>query len=251
MDVRNLLPIPELKNCKKLLCIQPHPDDNEVGAGATIAKLSKEGCDITYLTITDGRMGTLDPNADPIIVANIRKQETNDAAKILGVSSLLAFEYGDGEYIDEKELTKRIVSAIRDVQPEIVMTVDPFLMYEAHPDHRKVGMAVMEACLFSQFPHFYSFGEIKPFKSWIVKGIAFYHTAYPNTFINVDDTWDLKIKSIAAHKSQFSGETLEMYKMYLDLKSRQLAEGRGFTHAEGFKVLTPTHIHANVDAVYC
>lgn len=251
MDIKSLLPIPELEDCKKMLCIQPHPDDNEIGAGATIAKMSKKGCDITYLTVTDGRIGTLDPNIDPTVVANIRKQEINDAAKILGVSSLLAFEYKDAEYIDEKELTMRIVSAIRDVQPDIVMTVDPFLMYEAHPDHRKVGMAVMEACLLSQFPHFYSFGERRPSKTWSVKGIALYFTTYPNTFINVDDVWDLKIKSIEAHKSQFSEETLEMYKIYLDLKSRQLAERMAFTRAEGFKVLTPAHIHANVDAIYC
>lgn len=249
--LKNLLPVPELESCKKLLCIQPHPDDNEVGAGATIAKLVKNGCSITYLTVTDGRIGTMNPEDDPFEVLKTRRNEIRDAAEILGISATLSFDYGDASYIDEKELTSRIVSVIREIQPEIVMTVDPYLPYEAHPDHRKVGMAVAEACLFSAFPHFYSFNEKKTTKVWDVKGIAFYNTAYPNTFINADDTWELKIKSIAAHKSQFGGEYFEMLKMYFDLKSRQLAEGKGFTHAEAFKVLTTSHLHSNVDSIYC
>ena len=130
------------------------------------------------------------------------------------------------------------------------MTVDPFLPYEAHPDHRKAGMAAVEACLFSMFPHFYSYGETQPSRElWTVHGVALYNTAYPNTFINVDDTWNLKIQSISAHKSQFSGQEFEMLKMYFEYKSKQLAKDKGFVYAEGFKVLTPALLHSNVDAI--
>ena len=57
MDLRQYIPFPELMSCESILCIQPHPDDNEIGGGATIAMLAKAGCDITYLTATDGSMG--------------------------------------------------------------------------------------------------------------------------------------------------------------------------------------------------
>lgn len=249
MDIKKFLPLPDILKCKKILCIEPHPDDNEVGAGGTIAKLAKQGCSVTCLVVTDGSMGTKDPCEEPGKVAEKRWTETINAAKILGISSIERFDYKDGTYPDEKELAQKIAGVIRKVEPEIVMTVDPFLPYESHPDHRRVGMASAEACLFSEFPHFHSYGEENPGKMWEVKGVAFYNTAYPNTFINVDDTWDVKFRAIAAHESQFSGEALKLYSMYFDLKSRQLSEGRGYQHAEAFKVLTPLLMHANVDAV--
>lgn len=249
MDMSNILPIPNLKECRNLLCIQPHPDDNEVGAGATIAKLIKKGCLVTYLTVTDGGIGTLDKDNKDIVA--IREKEILDSAKILGVHRTISLGYKDASYPDEKELCSKIVSVIRQVKPEMIMTVDPFLPYEAHPDHRKVGMAAAEASLFSGFPHFYSYGEANPSETWSVKGVAFYNTAYPNIFIDVDETWDLKLLSISAHKSQFSGEILDMYKQYFDIKSREVAGNRGYTHGEAFKVLTPMHLHANVDAINC
>lgn len=249
MDIKQFLPLPDILKCKKILCIEPHPDDNEVGAGATIAKVIKQGCDVTYLVVTDGSMGTTDPGEEPQKVAEKRWEETINAAKILGVSQIKRFDYRDGTYPDEKELTQRIAGVIRELEPEIVMTADPFLPYEVHPDHRRVGMAAAEACLFSTFPHFHSYGEDNPAKMWEVKGVAFYNTANPNTFIDVDDTWNLKFKAIAAHKSQFSKEALKLYSMYFDFKSRQLSDGRGYQHAEAFKVLTPVLMHANVDAM--
>jgi LmbE family N-acetylglucosaminyl deacetylase len=59
MDLKQMLPMPKLEECKSLLCIQPHPDDNEVGAGGTIAKLVRQGCQVTYLTVTDGSKGRM------------------------------------------------------------------------------------------------------------------------------------------------------------------------------------------------
>lgn len=250
MDLKDILKLPKIEKCKNILCIQPHPDDNEVGAGGTIAKLSKLGCRVNYLTVTDGGMGTINPDQSPEELSEIRKSEIRAAADILGVHNLINLDYPDGAFMDEYSLCRKIVAVIRKVKPEFVMTVDPFLPYEAHPDHRKVGMAAAQACLFSLFPHFYSYGETAPCKNtWAVQCVAFYNTAYPNTFIDVDKTWAYKMNAICAHRSQFFGEEFEQLKMYFEYKSMQLAEGRGFTHAEGFKVLTPTMLHANVDAI--
>jgi LmbE family N-acetylglucosaminyl deacetylase len=178
-----------------------------------------------------------------------RRGEAEEAANILGVNKRIFLDYPDAGYVDEKELTQRIVKVIREIEPEFIMTVDPFLPYEAHPDHRRVGMAAAEACLFSAFPNFYSYGEEYMGKSWDVKGVAFYNTAYPNTFIDITDTWDLKIKSIEAHRSQFRGEMFELYKMYFGYKAQELGKNKGFSMAEAFKIFTPMLLHANVDAI--
>ena len=249
MNLKDYLPNPDLEKCESLLCIQPHPDDNEVGAGATIARLARSGCKITYLTVTDGSKGTDDPAISACRMAEIRKKEAVEAGGLLGVDSFRFLDYEDGSYPDEKELCRSIVAVIREVKPQVIMTVDPFLPYEAHPDHRKVGMAAAEACIFSSNIH-YGTGEGAPLQPvWRVEGIAFYATAYPNTFINADDTWDAKINAILTHKSQFDPESFELLKMYFDFKARQYAEGKGFERAGAFKVLAPSYLHMCVDTI--
>jgi LmbE family N-acetylglucosaminyl deacetylase len=242
--------LPDFESCISLLCIQPHPDDNEIGAGATIAKLASNGCRITYLTVTDGRLGSMNPRMKPEKIVEVRKKEVEEAAGILGVASCIFLDYADAGLPAEEELCKSLVSVIRKVQPEFVLTVDPFLPYEAHPDHRRVGMAAAEACIFSQFPHFHLSEDAGPEDIWSVKGVVFHSTAYPNTYINADSTWDLKIKAISAHKSQFDRNTLEGLKQYFDFKARYYAERRGFLRAEALKVLTAAHLHMNVDTIF-
>lgn len=247
MELTDLLSLPKLEDCKSLLCVQPHPDDNEVGAGATIAKLSAKGCKVTYLTVTDGRMGSVDPKQDQTELVSIRKKEVEQSAELLGVSDTIFLNFRDGDYSDEKQLCKSIVAVIRQVKPEIVLTVDPFLPYEFHPDHRKVGMATAQACMFGAFPNFLPDEKTKD--TWAVRGIAFHTTAYPNTFLNVDDTWDLKMKSLSLHKSQFDAASLQRVGYYFDFKARGYAQGKGFTRAEAFKVLSPDCLHMFVDAI--
>lgn len=246
MDIHDILPLPDLEACKSLLCIQPHPDDNEVGAGATIAKLAAAGCKITYLTVTDGSMGSVDPAASPKNIAAVRRKEAQTSAQYLGASECIFLGFPDGSYPDEKLLCESIVRVIRSVKPEMLLAPDPFLPYEAHPDHRRVGMAAAEACLFSQFPGFKT-GEDAA--AYAVKGVAFHSSAYPNTFIGVDKTWDMKLKALAMHESQFPGEMLEKLGMYFYFKAVQYAAGRQCEKAEAFKVLSGDHLHMNVDTI--
>ncbi|MFB4166873.1 PIG-L deacetylase family protein [Virgibacillus sp. JSM 102003] len=61
-EVKTMIPfkIPNPFNMKRTLFIQPHPDDNDIGAGATIAKLVDKGVEVHYLTVTDGGSGSTD-----------------------------------------------------------------------------------------------------------------------------------------------------------------------------------------------
>jgi len=247
MNVTDYIPIPDLDRCSSLLCIQPHPDDNEVGAGATIAKLAAAGCHVTYLTVTDGSKGSSDPDMKPEAMAALRKKEAETSAGILGVTDLRFLGIPDGECPAGDSLRSRIVAVIREVKPEIVMTADPFLPYECHPDHRATGMAAAEACLFSSNVHYDNDGIHTP---WSVAGIAFYGTAWPNAFINVDATWDAKMAALAAHKSQFDPQYLGLLAMYFDSKAREYALDKGFERAEAFKVLAPTYMHMSVDSIH-
>ena len=64
-DIGAMLAPPDILQCKRVLCIQPHPDDNEIGMGGIIAKLASLGCEIHYLTVTNGDMGNRDVTATP------------------------------------------------------------------------------------------------------------------------------------------------------------------------------------------
>jgi N,N'-diacetylchitobiose non-reducing end deacetylase len=244
------LGIPNIENYKRILCIQPHPDDNEVGAGATIAKLAENGCEIYFLTVTDGRLGTSDLSFSVKDLIETRKKEMQNAADFLKVKNVFSLGYRDNIPVGESELAHKIVEIIREVKPQAIMTVDPWLPYESHPDHRKVGMAATEAALFASNPRYPYIDENSAYDTCQIEAMAFYNTAFPNTFVDITGYMDKKLAALAIHKSQFSGETLQLFGAYFTEKAKQLANGKDFEMAEGFKVLTPLHLHCFVDAIH-
>lgn len=248
MESKDFLPIPDLDECRTLLCVQPHPDDNEVGAGATIARLASRGCRIVYLTVTNGNMGSFDPGARPEDIAAIRRSEAVEAASVLGVAETRFLDYDDAGWPDEKRLCMDIACVIRDVRPEMILTVDPFLPYEVHPDHLKVGMATAQAFLLCPFPHFPGAGCVST-EALPLKGLVFHSTAWPNTFIDANETWEKKIMAIEKHQSQFGPGLTDELKAYFDYKARTYGSAAGFERAEAFKVLTGSHLHMNVDTI--
>lgn len=249
--VTDFLPIPNLEEAHTILCVQPHPDDAEVGAGATLARLARAGARITYVTVTDGGMGTPDPGILPAELARTRRAEQEAAAAIIGVTELIWLDYPDDTAVPLVDLRLRLGRIIREVKPDAVLTVDPWLSYEAHPDHRTTGLAAVEAAVFSEFPGFgrnQGLGSLLPHR---VKMVGLFGTARPNTWIGVDETWACKIAALACHTSQFPAPILAQYAAYFEARARELASGRGCQLAEAFKVLSPVHLHFNVEAAEC
>ncbi|MEW6228557.1 MAG: PIG-L family deacetylase [Bacillota bacterium] len=244
MPLKDVLPLLSLENAKRVLCVQPHPDDNELGAGGTIAMLANRGSKITYLTVTDGSAGTQDPTITPEELAKIRYDEASRAARHLGASEFLWLGLRDGDVPEERELVRRILGVIRKARPDAILVPDPWLPYEAHRDHRLTGLATASACILGPFPHVKSDPEAPPHG---VSMVGFYCTTRPNTWINVDATWHKKIEAVKMHESQFK-QGWAMVSMYLEMKARELAKGRGFVRAEALKVLPPILLHFNVDA---
>ena len=245
MDITELLRIPDLEGAKRLLCVQPHPDDNEVGAGATIAKLADKGCEVIFLTVTDGSKGTADPSVSAEELMARRCAEAQAAGELLGVREQIFLDYVDGETPDATVLRGPIMEQIRKVKPDFVLTVDPWLPYEAHQDHRHVGLAVAEAVLGAGNIHYLKDGP----EPWAVTALVFHSTTKPNTFIDVDGYWERKVEAIRAHESQFSDADWQFLGMYFDYKARAYAEGRDCERAEAFKVLPPITLHMSVDTV--
>lgn len=238
------MPIPNVLEAKKVLCIQPHPDDIDIASGGTVAKLALQGADITYLTVTDGSAGTV-ASTDELKLASTRRTEQTTAGQILGVKNYIWLDYPDKDYIHVDALQSDLIAAIRSLRPDTVITLDPWLPYEAHPAHRNVGLAAAAAVLFSGMGNIDAQNQEETHS---VKTIAFGFTSKPNAIIDVADVWSKKIAAIQAHQSQFPETVWPFYSQYLFAKAKQYGSSIQSSEGEALKVFTPMHLHCNVDA---
>ncbi len=243
-----MIPIPELNKARNLLVVSPHPDDAELTVGGTVALLTEQGAKITYALVTDGSKGGLEPNISEEDLAATRRKEQIEAARLLGVQHVEWLGFQDTKVPAPEILRKPLISLIRKIQPDFIVGLDPWLPYEAHPDHRRTSMAVVEACLFAGLPMIQPEDMAHGFQPWQVPGVALALSVRPNTLINIDSTWEKKIQAIKCHKSQFPDQLWNVFYPLILAKSQEYGRQINAKTAEAFKVLTTTHLHIMVDA---
>ncbi len=226
--IHKTLPLPNIEERKNVVCVLPHPDDGEIGGGGTVAKLKSKGATVRYVLVTDGGAGIRGKSREE--TKKIRKKEQETAAGILGVDEIRWLDYPDGGEYELKNVREDLKKIFNDIKPDLIITVDPFLPYESHPDHKICGLATIQTLLFD-----YHNPSVP---------IAFFFTAYPNQFICVEKQWDKKFESIFSHKSQIGPEIAEIFKKYFETKGNIYGRKIGCKHAEGFKVLLPLMLHA-------
>ncbi|MFQ5812467.1 MAG: PIG-L deacetylase family protein [Anaerolineae bacterium] len=249
MNSQNQASIPDLHRARKILCVQPHYDDNDIGAGGTIAALQTAGAAIIYLTVTDDLVGVVDPTLTGEAAAARLKKEQEEAGSIIGVSEQYWLGYPDAGKYDYFELRRNIIKFIRLLRPDFLFTVDPWLLYEAHRDHIQAGLAVAEASYLQRFPRLPSDPEVdRNYEPYDIAGVAFYFTHTPNTIFDITKYREIKHRAIDVYRTQFSPGDMAHLHTVLDLKEREWAEGENFSYAEAFKVLRPSHLHVNTDA---
>ncbi len=231
-----------LETARTILCVQPHPDDTDIALGATMAMLAAGGAAITYLSVTDDAAGLR--GSDALLPyeqrVELRRAEQQRAAGILGVKTVLELGFPDAGNWSEYEARERIVDVIRAVRPEVVLTVDPWLRWEAHGDHRKTGFAAAEAVLLHQFP---CAGSTAVDPEFAVKMIGFYFTDQPDTWIDAGAFRDRKLGAWEAHQSQFTPEELAS----LDDQDRRQGAVYGAVlsspWAEALRCMDPDSLH--------
>jgi N,N'-diacetylchitobiose non-reducing end deacetylase len=245
------LPLPDLLKAENLLVVQPHPDDLEIGAGATVARMAQAGTKVTCITVTDGSVGTYNPNIKPEALVTTRRKEATDSAAILGIDNLQWLDYPDGGTLPYEKVRADLTSVIRTIKPDAILVCDPWLPYEVHTDHIRTGLAAAEAGFLSNMPLFCPEDLNNGLEPHGIDCFAFYYTAYPNTVIDVSESWDKKLRAIDCHKSQFSNDQAEMLKAFLTAKAREQAAGIDCSLVESFKVLSALHLHIFEQAWQC
>src|SRR2546422_5038351 len=88
------------------MVVTAHPDDSEFGAGGTVAKMVKEGREVTYVIVTNGNKGSSDRSMTPERLARIREEEQRNAARTLGVERGEVLGYADGDVEDTRDLRR-------------------------------------------------------------------------------------------------------------------------------------------------
>lgn len=236
--------LPKIEEFDRFLFVGPHPDDIEIGAGATICKLARENKKITFLICTDGRFG--DGASDGITgdeLAALRKKEAIRSASVLGVSDVRFLDLTDGGNYDYDILVSEMAKVVCDVNPQIVFAPDCMSLSEFHPDHINVGKAAKEVAFFSCFESLmmHKYG----LHSSNVEAFAFYMTNHPNRYVKVRGLLDRQFEAIfECHKSQYpeKSQDAEALKLYLKLRYHQ------FHGKEGFRVYSRTHMHCLPEA---
>jgi len=132
-----------VKNKLKLLAVFAHPDDESMGMGGTLAKYAAEGVETHLVCASRGERGWFGPeeqNPGVERLGQIRTQELENAVKELGMKELHFLDYIDGDLdqASHSEVIGKIISHIRRIQPQVVVTFPPDGNY-GHPDHVAIG----------------------------------------------------------------------------------------------------------------
>jgi LmbE family N-acetylglucosaminyl deacetylase len=140
------LPSLDLTGCPGLVVVAPHPDDETLGLGATIAKLVASGVDVRVISVSDG--GAAQPGATPsgrIRLETTRRHELLRATGVLGVSSPISLGLPDGQLADHQDrLSDLLVEILEGVAPRTWCAAT--WRGDGHPDHEAVGRAAATAC---------------------------------------------------------------------------------------------------------
>ena len=247
--LKRAAPAPKPEGFERFLFIGPHPDDIEIGAGATAAALAAAGKAVTFLVCLDGRFGLeLAPaGTTPEALISIRRRECIEAAKVLGVNDVRFLGLSDGGLYDVEELRRGMAKVIGEAQPQILFAPDPCVASECHTDHLNVGEAARRLAFFAPFPEIM---EAAGAKAAPVEAIAYYMTARPNRFVAVSAFFGAQARALRCHASQFpeGSAALRDLETYLKLRAAEFGLRRLCGKAEGFRVLGKTQMHCLPEA---
>lgn len=187
---------------KTVLVVVAHADDMEFMAAGTVARFSRElGYDVFEYILTDNSKGSYRLSSEELV--RVSANEAQTAGRILGLREVRLANYVDGDLSDVPvtALRGQIMSMIREIRADILMSWDPFAPYEEHPDHRQTALAVLEAAHFSGGPLFYPEHAGSPYQPtelyWFAKVP---HNA--RLFVDISSVIDTKIEALLAHACQ-------------------------------------------------
>ena len=231
---------------KRVLAVVAHPDDIEFMMAGTLVRLQQVGYEIHYMTVASGSCGSIRYDAETI--ARIRRQESMDAANVIGAvyhESLV----NDGEIFFEENALRRLSSVLREVAPVILLTHPPQDYME---DHMNTCRLALTAAFLRGMPNW----RADPPRDSVEQQVTVYHAlpyglrdplrrpVIPDLYVDIADVLDIKREMLAKHASQKEWlDATQGVRSYLDTMVEMSEEvGRmsgSFAYAEGWT----RHLH--------
>ncbi|MDV6376109.1 bacillithiol biosynthesis deacetylase BshB1 [Deinococcus arenicola] len=178
------------------LCLAPHPDDAEIGAGGTLIRLAQAGRAVGILELSRGERGT---QGTP----QVRVAECARAAQIMGLSWRGQLGLGDGELTDTPAAAHALAAALRAVRPRVLLVPHH---KDRHPDHFGTYHLSRRAVQLAQLRKADLQGE-----PWRVSRVLLYQgnaDIQATLLVDVGDVQQEWEAAVQAHRSQFSGEAI-------------------------------------------
>jgi N-acetylglucosamine malate deacetylase 1 len=219
-----------------VLAFGPHPDDLEIGMGATIAQHVARGLSVGLCDLTRGEMGT---NGTP----EERVHEAEEAREVLGAAWRVNLGLPDRQLRDVPDQVRPIVELIRACRPAVVALPH---WSDRHPDHGAASAVVAAAAFSSGLRRYTADGD-----AWKADWLVYYfinNSVEPSFIIDVSEHYAVKQRALDCHRSQFvpsGGGTAEtrltspLFRQLVESRDAQLGAQAGVRWAEGFVVREP------------
>ena len=169
-----------------ILVIAPHPDDEVLGMGGTIKKLSRKN-KIILCVVSEGATAQYKDKK----MIKVRRDSCKKTAKILGISQTVFLDYPDMRLnLSHLDINKKLEEIIEKYKPEIVYTAPK---NDLNLDHQVVFNSTLVACR--------SKSGVKQILCYEIQGntkVPF----VPNVFENIEKEFSYKIKGFKMYKSE-------------------------------------------------
>ncbi len=226
----------------RVLAIHAHPDDIEFMMAGTMLLLKEQGCDLYYMTLANGSLGSAEYTQEETI--QIRAKEAEGAAKFLGAQFIPSI-VDDLEVYYNSDSISKVASIVREVQPDIMLVPSPQDYME---DHINTGRIAVTAAFTRGMKNY----VCNPARESIDKDIAIYHAQphysrdalgsiiRPDFFVNVDSVMEEKREALGLHASQKNwldfSQGFDSYIITMDGMMKEIGEMSGkFEFAEGWR----------------
>jgi len=180
-----------------ILAVGAHPDDLEILCGGTLTKYAKQGHNVIMAVLTNGNMGH--PDIMPDEMAHIRKKEFENAAALIGASTIW-MDIDDEMSVIDLESRLLMVDVLRQAAPDVVLTHSPS---DYHVDHRNTAQLVFEAA-----PLACVHNIIRALPQLDKQPLIYYFDTLgavgfiPTEYVDITDTIETKLAMYRCHASQ-------------------------------------------------
>lgn len=224
-----------------LLAIAVHPDDAELSCSGTLVKHGKMGLKTGILDLTRGELGT---RGTP----EIRAQEAQDAAQVMGLAVRESLDLGDGFFQNSKQEQMAIIRVLRKYRPDTVLLN---AIEDRHPDHGRSAQLEADACFMAGLRMIETEWEGEHQEAWRPKRIYHYlqdRYIKPDFVVDITEEWETKLAAIRAYKSQFYDPNSQepktyisspLFLEYIEARAKEMGHAIAVRYGEGFTSAMP------------